>query len=211
MVRDTPRPRFVKEREIKKLMGVSGWALRSWADSGKIKSIRTPGGQRLYEVPDLGDDPPAVSPLRPKRGAVYARVSSHKQQDDLHRQIAFLSAKYPDHVVVSDIASGINWKRKGLRTLLELADAGDIGEVVVAARDRLCRFAFEFVEHVLGTRGVKVTVLDSSADTTEEQELADDLLGIVQVFCCRKNGRRRYSAADKKDQAEPQPPAEEEA
>lgn len=190
--------KYVCGAEIKKILGVADSTLREWADTGKIKSFRTPGGQRRYEVSDLFKGPPIVNTVntiaveKPKHGIVYARVSSGKQRDDLDRQVAFLRIKYPDHNVITDIASGINWKRKGLKTILELANKGDIYEVVVAARDRLCRFAFELIEHVLSINNVRITVLDAT-EMSPEQELSDDLLSIVQIFCCRRNGKRRYT------------------
>ena len=197
--------KYVCGAEIKKILGVSDGTLREWADRGKIKSFRTPGGQRRYEVSDLFKGPSNVTTVveKPKQGIVYARVSSGKQRDDLDRQVAFLRIKYPDHIVITDIASGINWKRKGLKTILELANKGDIYEVVVATRDRLCRFAFELVEHILSINSVRITVLDAT-EMSPEQELSDDLLSIVQIFCCRRNGRRRYtiktSDADEENQ-----------
>jgi len=201
--------KYVCGAEIKKILGVSDGTLREWADSGKIKSFRTPGGQRRYEVSDLFKGPPTVKNAvveKPKQGIVYARVSSGKQRDDLDRQIAFLRIKYPDHIVIADIASGINWKRKGLKTILELANKGDIYEVVVAARDRLCRFAFELIEHILSINSVRITVLDA-IEMSPEQELSDDLLSIVQIFCCRRNGKRRYTIkagdADEENQNQP--------
>lgn len=182
--------KYVCGAEIKKILGVADSTLREWADTGKIKSFRTPGGQRRYEIADLFKAPTAIT--KPKNGIVYARVSSGKQRDDLDRQVAFLRIKYPDHIVITDVASGINWKRKGLKTILELANKGDIYEVVVAARDRLCRFAFELIEHILTINNVRITVLDAT-EMSPEQELSDDLLSIVQIFCCRRNGKRRYT------------------
>jgi len=203
--------KFVKGSEVKKVLGVHNSTLRVWADSGKIRSFRTPGGHRLYELPTNTRGGGVDKPSKTKKGVVYARVSSNKQRDDLDRQVAFLTAKFPDHLVVTDIASGINWRRKGLKTILDLADEGDIDEVVVAARDRLCRFAFDLVQDVFSRRGVRVDVLDTE-DMSPEQELSDDLLSIVQIFCCRKNGRRRYprasSIAVEKDQNKPDEGAE---
>lgn len=187
--------KYVCGAKVKKILGVSDGTLREWADTGKIKSFRTPGGQRRYEVSDLFKGPPTVNTTvveKPKKGIVYARVSSGKQRDDLDRQIAFLRIKYPDHIVITDVASGIIWKRKGLKAILELANKGDIYEVVVASRDRLCRFAFELIEHVLSINSVRITVLDAN-EMSPEQELSDDLLSIVQIFCCRRNGKRRYT------------------
>ena len=187
-------PKFVRGHVIKKIIGVSDWTLRQWADSGKIESFVSPGGQRLYKIPNIESVP------KERKGIVYARVSTAKQRSDLKRQIDHLKTSFPDHEVVSDVASGINWKRKGLLSLLERANEGDICEIAVAARDRLCRFAFELLEKVFEMHDVRITVLDSE-DCSPEQELSDDLLSIVQIFCCRKNGRRRYGikSGDEKD------------
>lgn len=136
----------------------------------------------------------------------YIRVSSQKQKDDLDRQRAYMHSRFPDHEIIADIGSGINWKRKGLLSILDRANKGALHEVVVASRDRLCRFAFELIEHVLKQKGVKLTVLDA-VDSSPEEELSDDLMSIVQVFCCRRNGRRRYAPRghqNEKNQVEPQ-------
>ena len=71
---------------------------------------------------------------------VFIRVSSPKQRDDLERQRQYMVARFPDYEVVEDIGSGINWKRRGLLSLLDRSLQGGLAEVVVASRDRLCRF-----------------------------------------------------------------------
>jgi predicted site-specific integrase-resolvase len=186
--------RFVRGNIIKKTIGVSSWTLRQWADTGKINSIVSPGGQRLYEMPNVDKEP------KKRTSVAYARVSSSKQRGDLRRQIETLRDAFPDHEIVVDVASGINWKRKGLRSLLERCRDGDIEEIAVAARDRLCRFSFELLEYVFGLLGARIVVLDSE-DVSPEQELSDDLLSIVQIFCCRKNGKRRYVVGRQKNDA----------
>lgn len=192
---------FVKGCEFQKVVGVDQKTLRRWADTGKLKHMWTPGGIRLYELPE------GNQLAKKKEKVIYARVSSAKQADDLQRQVDFLKAKFPDSCrVVTDIGSGINWKRKGLLSLLDAADRGDISEIVVASRDRLCRFAFELLDYVFKQRGVCLNVVDS-ADGSPERELSDDLLSIVTIFCCRRNGKRRYPA-NEKDQAEPDKAAE---
>lgn len=205
---------YVKAAEYSKLFKVHPQTLRRWAESGKVQFRWSPGGIRLYQLPD--GDRSGGEAVEEAKGVVYARVSSAKQKDDLQRQAGYLQSKFPGHRLVTDIGSGINWKRKGLLSLLDAANKGDLREVVVATRDRLCRFAFDLLEHIFTQRGVRLVVLDS-ADMSPEQELSDDLLSIVQIFCCRRNGKRRYSAvadtadtaraadsaADAEDQAEP--------
>ena len=196
-------PRFVRGHAIKKILGVSDNTLRSWADAGKINCVVSPGGQRLYEMPRVDD--------APKRRAkvAYARVSTAKQRGDLKRQTDALRDALPEHEIVTDVASGINWKRKGLRAILERSRDGALEEIAVASRDRLCRFAFELLEYVFGMHGTRIVVLDSDG-VSEEQELSDDLLSIVQIFCCRKNGKRRYALGGQKDDADDRDPEVEE-
>ena len=43
---------YVKGEKYKKLYSVSTQTLRSWADTGKVESVRTPGGVRLYKLPE---------------------------------------------------------------------------------------------------------------------------------------------------------------
>lgn len=212
---------YVKAAEYSKRFKVHPQTLRRWAAAGKVAYKRTPGGIRLYELPSAGGGGDPRSQQKEK--VVYARVSSAKQKDDLRRQADFLRSKFPDHRLVTDIGSGVNWKRKGLLSLLDASHRGDLQEVVVASRDRLCRFAFDLLAVVFRQRGTKLVVLDA-ADASPEQELSDDLLSIVQIFCCRRNGKRRYAAAaatgdgatdgaqegvaDAEDQAEPDGAAE---
>lgn len=80
-----------------------------------------------------------------------------------------------------------------MSSMLELSSKGLINEIVVAYRDRLCRFAFELVEWILQTNGVKLVVLNENLDSSGTSELTEDLVSIVNVFSCRLNGKRKYA------------------
>lgn len=189
---------YVPTREYQKYHKVSATQLRAWADAGKIDSIRTPGGSRLYRFPVATE-----SETVEQKDIIYCRVSSHKQRADLQRQKDYMVALFPEYKIVEDVGSGINWKRPGLLSILDDAIRGRVRTVAVANRDRLCRFAFELLQHLFEELGVRLVVVDGAE--SEERELADDLLSIVQVFCCRRNGRRKYKhpegpqAADQSD------------
>ena len=185
---------FITTREAKKILGVRDNTLRGWADGGLISSIRTPTGQRLYNVEQFLATNNQKEDVKEKQKICYCRVSSASQKDDLHRQVLFMSQAFPDHKVITDIGSGINFRRKGLTTLLDLACKGLVSQVVVAYRDRLCRFAFELVERVLSNHQVELLVLNQSLESSENGELAEDLLAIINVFNCRVNGRRKYQS-----------------
>jgi predicted site-specific integrase-resolvase len=100
--------------------------------------------------------------------------------------------------LVADVGSGINWKRKGLTYLLEQSMQGNISEIVVAHKDRLCRFAFELLSFIFKQNNTQLIVLNQETSESNSRELADDILSIIHVYSCRAMGKRRYS--NKKNQ-----------
>jgi predicted site-specific integrase-resolvase len=159
--------------------------LRKWADNGEINCIRTKSGQRRYDVESyIGKSTTSIT-------ICHCRVSSHKQRDDLERQVEFLRNQYPTAEFVRDIGSGINFKRKGLKTILERAMSGINITLVVAHRDRLARFGIDLVRQVIEQSGGKLVVLEETL-LSSEQELTNDLLNIVHVFSARMHGLRSY-------------------
>lgn len=139
--------------------GVHANTLRRWADEGKIRYIRTAGGKRLYDCSSVEENSST------KKNYCYCRVSSSKQKDDLERQVSFMQSRFPDYTILKDVGSGLNFKRKQLLFLLEECAMGRVGEIVIAYRDRLCRFGFELLEWFFSKSSVKLVVL-------EQQELS---------------------------------------
>jgi putative resolvase len=201
---------YAPPKDVRKTYGVQGQTLRRWAQCGKLRSVKTPGGNYLYHTGDLHKiiQPAFGGPeAKAKHVVLYARVSSAKQRADLERQaedLRVFQASRPSNVddgnnltvdLVTDIGSGINWKRPGFTALLDRILRGECQEVVVAHRDRLCRFAFDLLERIAAASGCRIVVAseahgkqDDPSLTTEE--LAEDLLAIVTVFGARHQGRR---------------------
>lgn len=190
---------FISTKETRKLLGVATATLINWDNKGKTGTSRTPQGRRIYNKKDVLAIANSNQIIVKKQQICYARVSSKKQMDDLERQKDFFKSRYPDCILVTDIGSGINWKRKGLKTILEQAMSGTLEEVVVAHRDRLCRFAFELFELLFQMYSVKLTVLDHDDSKSTDNELAEDILSIVHVYSCRQMGKRRYSCPNEKN------------
>ncbi len=184
---------YINSSQARKLLDVTTSTLRSWAEKDKIRFIRTVSNHRLYNRTDIYNILGRTTIIEQKKSYIYARVSSKKQMDDLQRQCEFLQTKFPNHLLVTDIASGINWKRKGLKTILEQAMQGLVTELVVAHKDQLCRFAWELLEFIFEQSNTKLLVIDEEKGKSTEQELAEDLLSIVHIYTCRNMGRRRYS------------------
>lgn len=184
--------KLVPLRMACQMLGMCPNTVRKYADAGLIKHVRNAAGQRLLDVDSFVKDglPPAT--------ICYCRVSSPKQKDDLARQIVYMRQKFPDAEIVKDIGSGLNFKRKGLRSILDRLARGAKLTVVVAHKDRLARFGSELFEYLLQHNGGELVVLDQ-AECSPERELSDDLLSIIHVFSCRMHGLRRYAAQIKED------------
>jgi putative resolvase len=190
---------YTSAKTLQSRYGVSSSSLRHWANTDRLDFRRTPGGKRLYNTDDIAklfhDN---EQPIKIRARVVYARVSSSKQRADLGRQVERLSQAYPQHEVVQDIGSGVNWERRGFKTILERAFSRDLEEVVVEHRDRLCRFGYTLLAFIFKKLDVRLLVHghDEAASESHQQELAEDLLAIVNVFVAKNNGMR--SAANKR-------------
>jgi predicted site-specific integrase-resolvase len=115
----------------------------------------------------------------------YCRVSSEKQVQELKRQKERLQVAYPGCNIIEDIGSGINLKaRTGLLSLLEKTIRGEINEVVVTNKDRLCRFGADIFFWLFSIYKVKITVLEERSST--EEELTDDIVALLNLFTTKK-------------------------
>ena len=185
---------YLPSREASRILKLHPNTLRRLADIGKIDHIRTASGQRHYNVQDYITKHKLN--IQTKSKVCYCRVSSNKQKNDLERQIKFMQEQYPTYEIISDIGSSLNYKRKGLQSLLERINKGEIAEVVVAYKDRLSRFSFELIEQFVKLNHGKIVVLNKDC-ISQEQELAEDLISIITIFSARIHGSRKYKTRKK--------------
>jgi len=180
---------LVKPPEAAKHFGVSISTLRRWARNGLVKFEVTEGGHYRYFITK------EVSYNTPENDIsefiIYGRVSSKKQEQDLHRQIKFIRKQFPEYSIITDIGSGINYKRKGFQTILERLFKGNIKEVVVAYPDRFSRFGFDLFQWIFNKFGAKLTNIGAES-VSEESEFFSDIMEIITVFTARYYGRRKY-------------------
>ena len=181
--------KYVPLRKAVDLFGIKEGTLRKYAQSGQIKAKRSPGNRWLFEI-DESDKKSAI--------ICYCRVSSIKQKDDLARQVVFMRDKFPQAQIIQDVGSGLNFKRKGLNSILERLLQQDKLTLVVAHKDRLARFGTELIEYLIRKNGGELLVLDKN-ELSPEQELTQDLLAILTVFSCRMHGLRSYYKKIKED------------
>lgn len=173
--------------------------LRNWDKNGTLKpSHITNAGTRYYSQEQLNHFLGLKSEVQLNKKTIgYCRVSSHKQKDDLERQIenvkTYMYAKGYQFEIITDIGSGINYNKKGLNQLIDMITNSEVDKIVVLYKDRLIRFGYELIENLCEKYGTTIEVIDNT-EKTEEQELVEDLIQIVTVFSCRLQGKRANKA-----------------
>ena len=185
--------RFIKIGEASKILGVTAQTLRRWERSGQLLPDRiSEGGTRYYDIEKLTGKISKESTLT----FAYARVSSHDQKEDLQRQKEILSSYCSSHgwtyEVISDLGSGMNYKKRGLKLLLDAILGHKIKRLVVTHKDRLLRFGAELIFTLCEIHHVEVVIVNQGEDLSFEEELAQDALEIITVFAARLYGARSH-------------------
>ena len=172
---------------VAKHYGVSPSTIRRWAEKGLlVVACRTFGGHRRF---DLQLNPVASGVERKHLG--YARVSSHDQKEDLLRQAERLKQACCTEVI-TDIGSGLNCNKPGLRALLNRILKGHVHTLSVVYEDRLLRFGTALIRLMCRKTGTDLCVLQEASPKTFEEELAKDVVTLMTVFCARLYGKRSH-------------------
>lgn len=175
-----------------KMIGVTPATLRRMEKTGELKPChKSQGGTRYYSKTQVKALTSQNNQEKPVIG--YCRVSTSSQKDDLDTQISnvkqYLLAKGYEFDIITDIGSGINYKKKGLRELIRKINNQEISKVVVLYKDRLVRFGFELIEYLCEINRIELIVIDHS-EKSKEEELTEDLIQIITVFANRLYGAR---------------------
>jgi predicted site-specific integrase-resolvase len=172
---------FMKLSEWARKQGISYRTAWRWFKEGKlpVPVEQTPTGTILLKEPTTEFN----------QVAIYARVSSSDQKNDLDRQISRLlqfanSQKWAVAKTVTEIGSALNGHRpKLIKLLLDTS----IKTIVIEHNDRLMRFGFEFLEAALAAEGRKLVVVDRGE---VKDDLVQDMIEVLTSFCARLYGRR---------------------
>jgi predicted site-specific integrase-resolvase len=168
--------------------------LRRWEKEGKALPVqRTAGGQRRFNLHSLQTPQPALK-THERPTLAYARVSSHDQKEDLVRQEKmlemFCSSNGWSFEILSDLGSGMNYHKRGLKKLLQKILNQNIGRLVLTHKDRLLRFGAELIFAICEEKEIEVVLINQGNEPSFEEELAADVLEIITVFSARLYGSR---------------------
>lgn len=164
-----------------KQMGVSYKTAFRWWKAGKLDAYQLDTGTIIVREP--------AQPAESNGVALYARVSSADQKEDLERQMQrlkdYAAAKgYQVTKMVSELASGLNDSRP---KFLKLLTDASIGVIVVEHRDRATRFGLTYIEQLMHMQGRHLEVIFPSET---DNDLVDDFMAIITSMASRIYGRR---------------------
>jgi putative resolvase len=161
-------------------------AWRMWR-RGELVAHQLPSGTVIVDVPTTPQS------VRPQQVAVYARVSSAENRNNLDTQaervVAFCAANgWQVAMVVKECGSGVNDQRPQFLALLANTD---ISRIVVEHKDRCSRFGVAYIQTLLKTQGRELVIVNEAEE--EQADLLQDFVAIITSFCARLYGRRRAS------------------
>ncbi len=198
-----------KPGEFAQLINRSVGTLRIWDKKGKLTAKRLPSGHRYYTEDDLNKALRLEQPKISKKTLIYTRVSSPKQKQDLIRQREALeqfclARGYIIDEVIEEVGGGLNYTRPQFLKLMNMIENREVGTLVIAFKDRLCRFGFEYFEHFLTIHEGKLVIANAQT-LSPQQELIEDLMAVIHSFSCRLYGLRKYKKEISKIVSEPEP------
>ena len=179
--------------KVAEMLGVNRVTVIRWIKQGKIKAMRI---GREFRVPE-NEVKRLLKGKLADTAVIYARVSSSDQKSDLERQVRYLkeycSARgYAIVDILTDVASGLNEKRRGLKKLFDYVVNGKVDVAVISYKDRLTRFGFKYLEEFFNSHGVRIEVVFGGEPKDLQQELIEDLIAIVTSFAGRLYGMRSH-------------------
>ena len=187
--------KIYKISEFAKRVGCASSTLRRYDLEGKFPAKRTATGQRYYTEEDVRKYL-NLSTSEDRKIVVYSRVSSSSQKDDLQRQKEaleiFCQAKglcVDDWI--EEIGGGMNFKREKFLQLCNDISLGKVSKLIIAHKDRLVRFGFDYFEHLTSINDCEIIIMNQESLSPQE-EMVQDLMAIIHTFSCRLYGLRKY-------------------
>lgn len=177
-------------------IGRSPSTVRRWEREGLIVARRTASGQRYFTDIDVRRVLQPGFEESARKTVVYCRVSSPRQKSDLAVQVTAMEEFCRGRGLavdewVREIGDGMNLQRKKFLAVMDAIERGEVGTLVIAHKDRLARFGFEYLEHVTAKNGCTMLVANQESLSPQE-EMVQDLLAIVHTFSSRLDGLRKY-------------------
>lgn len=189
--------------EFAQRIGRAPSTVRRWEREGRIVARRTASGQRYFTDADVRRVLQPGLGESARKTVVYCRVSSAGQKDDLALQVEAMEEFCRGRGLavdewVREVGGGMNLKRKKFLALMDAIERGEVATLVIAHKDRLARFGFEYLEHVASKSDCEIIVANQES-LSPQGEMVADLLAIVHAFSGRLYGLGGYEKTLKEE------------
>lgn len=184
--------KWITSKQLKSQLKVTGQTLYNWRKSNKIIYKQLNKRSFLYDIDSICNN----NTLNSRKNIAYSRVSNTKQKDDLIRQEESIRKYASENGIkideyLSEIASGMNEDRKQFNKLIDSVIRGDISKIYITYKDRLTRFGFSYFENLFKKFDCEIITLNTTSETTFEQEITQDLISIIHHFSMKMYSNRR--------------------
>lgn len=193
---------YITPKEASNMLGVTPATLRRWANTGKISCIKITNGDRRYPLKEIlklsGQEPP-------QRKIVYYIRSSNGNKTLMESQEKLLRSTCPEpDKIYKDKASGLNEKRRGLKSLIKSVKNNEISTIYITTQDRLTRFGYSYLEELFNIYDTDIVILNSKRDKSMYDELIEDFMSLIASFSgkyyklrSRENGKKFLTIVNK--------------
>lgn len=196
---------FISTSSVCSILGISLSSFYRYCKAGLSKpAFVTPSGHRRFSLNSIeklnnshNNEPDSSQNLV----FCYSRVSSSDQKSDLvTQQNKLLNYAKSLHLSsdleifpISDLGSGLNYKKKGLNLLISLILNSKVHTLIINHKDRLLRFGSEIIFKLCLHFNVNVIIMEKSSNLSFEQQLSSDVIELMTVFCAKLYGKRSHS------------------
>ena len=190
--------KIYKLGQAAKYLGYHPKTLEKYDVNGTLVAHRTKTNRRYYTQEQLDNFLNKQKPITNKLKIAYGRVSSNHQKGNLTNQMTFIRNYVNAKGIIldqelTDIGSGLNYKRYNWNKLLDLVDQNKVDQIYITYKDRFVRFGFDWFNEFCKKHGCTIIVLNN-IDTSPEQEVVNDLISIMHAFTSRVYGLRKYKS-----------------
>ena len=183
------------------MLGVTVKTLQRWDREQRLVPVaRTQTNRRVYTIEQVrGFQGIQRTGHPPTRVMACCRVSRPAQQADLQQQRVMLeqfcaARGLANMEVIAEIGSGLDSTRPKFVALMQAVEAREVHTLVLAHKDRLVRFGFDWFAAFCTTHGCDLLVLNHET-LSPVQEIVHDLMTVVECFSARLPGLRHYRHA----------------
>lgn len=182
----------MKAKEVMKLLKICRSTLYNYTKSGIIKSTLLDNGYYDYDEKSVFKMIKKDSRIN----VIYGRVSTHKQKNDLERQIDSIQAYCKNNNInitdiYSDISSGIDLDRNNLNKLIDNVINLNIKNIYISHQDRLTRLSFRTLKELFSKFGTNIIIINDNSNESNDNEIFEELISLMHIFSTTMYSNRR--------------------